>query len=361
MKKAYKLRLADGSVAVLVNDNKKISLLNENYNFVFHKKDGFFARWGKTLEDDGDLELGLPEIADIEIAEVCEGVPGIGPCAFCYKSNTGFKGTNMSLETFKTIFDKLPPTVTQIAFGCGTLRRHPEMWDIFKYSKDNGVTPNLTINGDVDDHEFDKIADMCGACAVSIYDKDLSYDAIKELTDRGMDQVNIHYMISEETYDMAFGIMDDIKSDPRLKKLNALVFLSLKPKGRSENKFNQLSTEKFNELVQYALDNKVPFGFDSCSAQKVMKYIDTQDGKLDGLKDHVEPCESTLYSLYIDVNGDFFPCSFSPDTPGWEEGLSVLNCKNFLEEIWFNEKTKQFRDNVIQCRGCGQSCSIYEI
>jgi MoaA/NifB/PqqE/SkfB family radical SAM enzyme len=361
MKKAHKITLADGSVGLVVNDDKKISLLNENYNFVFHKKDGFFARWGKTMEDDGDLELGLPEIADIEIAEVCEGVPGIGPCAFCYKSNTGFKGTNMSLETFKKVFDKLPPTVTQIAFGCGTLRKHPEMWDIFKYAKDNDVVPNLTINGDVDDHEFDKIADMCGACAVSIYDKDLSYDAIKKLTDRGMTQVNIHYMISEETYDKAFEIMDDIKSDPRLKKLNALVFLSLKPKGRSYGRFNQLNQEKFSDLVQYALDNQIPFGFDSCSAQKVMKYIDTQNGKLDGLKAHVEPCESTLYSLYIDVRGNFYPCSFSEGIEGWEEGLSVLDCNNFLEDIWFNEKTKLFLDNVIQCRGCGQSCTIYEI
>lgn len=361
MRKAHKIKMADNSVGILIKDDKKISLLNENYNFVFHKKDGFFARWGKTMEDDGLLELGLPEIADIEIAEVCEGVPGIGPCAFCYKSNTGFKGTNMSLETFKTIFNKLPPTVTQIAFGCGTLRRHPEMWDIFKYSKNNGVIPNLTINGDVDDHEFDKIADMCGACAVSIYDKDLSYDAIQKLIDRGMSQVNIHYMIAEETYDKAFEIMDDIKSDSRLEKLNALVFLSLKPKGRSVGHFNQLNQEKFNTLIQYALDNKIPFGFDSCSAQKVIKYVDTQNGKLDGLKDHIEPCESTLYSLYIDVNGDFFPCSFSPDTPGWEEGLSVLKCNNFLTDIWNNEKTKQFRNNVIQCRGCGQSCTIYEI
>lgn len=361
MNKGYKIKLADGTDSLLIKNSKQTRLISKDYNFMFNKADGFFARWGATQEDDGKLELGLPEIADIEIAEVCEGVPGIGPCAFCYKSNTGFKGTNMSLETFKTIFDKLPPTITQIAFGCGTLRRHPEMWDIFQYSKDNGVTPNLTINGDVDDVEFDKIAEMCGACAVSIYDKELSYDAIKKLTDRGMTQVNIHYMISEETSQKAYEIMDDIKTDPRLEKLNALVFLSLKPKGRSVNRFNALSQDNFDDLVAYALDKKVPFGFDSCSAQKVMKYIDKQDGKLDGLKDHVEPCESTLYSMYVDVKGDFYPCSFSPETDNWEEGLSVLECDNFINDIWNHDKTKQFRDGVISCRGCGKSCSIYEI
>lgn len=358
--KETEIKLINGDTAIVVENDKVKALKSENYNFMFNKKDGYFARWGKTVNDDGDLDIGLPEIADIEIAEVCEGVPGIGPCAFCYKSNTGNKGTNMSLETFKKVFNKLPETITQIAFGCGTLRRHPEMWDIFKYSKDNGVTPNLTINGDVDAGEFDKIAELCGACAVSIYDKNLSYDAIKELTNRGMKQVNIHFMISQETYARAFEIMDDIKKDPRLKYLNALVLLSLKTKGRSKDRFHQLTQEQFTNITNYALENDVPMGFDSCSAQKFMKAVKGHPNEK-SFEQNAEPCESTLYSMYVDVKGDFYPCSFSPDTEGWETGLSVLECDNFLEDIWFNDKTKKFRDRVIGCRNCKQSCTIYEI
>ena len=358
--KKTEIKLVNGEVAHIVENDKVKALKSENYNFMFNKENGYFARWGKTIKDDGDLELGICEIADIEIAEVCEGVPGIGPCAFCYKSNVGFKGTNMSLETFKNIFHKLPKTVGQIAFGCGTLRRHPEMWDIFKYSKDNGVIPNLTINGDVDPEEFDKIAELTGACAVSIYDKELSYNAIKELTDRGMTQVNIHYMISQETYTRAFEIMDDIKKDSRLKKLNAVVFLSLKELGRSKGKFHNLTQKQFKNITDYALDNNIPFGFDSCSAQLFMKAVENHPN-VKQMEQNAEPCESTLYSAYIDVKGDFYPCSFSPGTPGWEEGLSVLSCDNFIDEIWQHEKTKKFREGVIKCRDCKQSCSIYDI
>jgi radical SAM protein with 4Fe4S-binding SPASM domain len=358
--KKTNLELVNGDKAVLAEDDKVKILKSESYNFLFDKKSGFFARWGKTQEDDGDFELGLPEIADIEIAEICEGVPGIGPCAFCYKDNNGVRGKNMSLETFKKIFHKLPATVGQIAFGCGTLRRHPEMWDIFRYTKENGVTPNLTINGDVDDHEFDKIAELCGACAVSIYDKNLSYDAIKKLTDRGMRQVNIHYMISQETYDKAFEIMDDIKNDSRLSKLNALVFLSLKTKGRSVNKFHQLTQEQFTKLTLYALTNNVRMGFDSCSAQKFMKAIENHPN-VEQMMQAAEPCESTLYSMYIDVNGDFYPCSFSTEVEGWEKGISVIDCNDFLRDIWFNERTRKFSEGVIKCRNCKQSCSIFKI
>jgi radical SAM protein with 4Fe4S-binding SPASM domain len=354
------IELVNGDKAVLIEDQKVKILKSENYNFLFDKGTGWFARWGKTQEDDGDPMLGLPEIADIEIAEICEGVPGIGPCAFCYKSNSGNKGENMSLETFKKVFHKLPASVTQIAFGCGTLRRHPEMWDIFRYAKENGVTPNLTINGDVDDHEFDKIAELCGACAVSIYDKELSYDAIKKLTDRGMRQVNIHYMLSQETYEKAFEIMNDMKTDPRLSKMKALVLLSLKTKGRSVGRYHQLGQEKFTTLANYAIENYVSIGFDSCSAQLFMKAVKGHSNEKQ-FEQSAEPCESTLYSLYIDVKGDFYPCSFATETEGWEKGLSVIDCEDFTKDIWQNEKTKKFREKVINCRDCKQSCSIYDI
>lgn len=356
------IRLADGSMGLLTKDDQKVSFRSESYNFSFEKDNGTFIRWGKTLEDDGDLEIGLPEIADIEIAEVCDGVPGIGPCRFCYKNNVGFRGTNMTLDTFKKIFAKLPPTITQIAFGCGTLRKHPEMWDIFRYTKENGVVPNLTINGDVDEDELDKIAELCGACAVSVYDKELSYNAVKALTDRGMEQVNIHYMISEETYDTAFEVMDDIMTDDRLASLNAIVFLSLKLKGRSiANHYHQLSQEKFDDLMRYAMDNNISFGFDSCSAQKVFRYIDRKDPSKKSIKQYIEPCESTLYSMYVDVRGNFYPCSFIEGEDGWGNGISVLKVKDFINDVWFNEKTKKFRERVIGCRRKGKSCPVYKI
>lgn len=355
-----KIKMKDGSSAVLINEPKSKRLLHPRYNFTFRKEDGFFVRWGETKEDDGDLNIGLPEIADIEIAEICEGVPGVGPCKFCYKSNTGNKGENMSLDTFKKVFEKLPKTIGQIAFGCGTLRRHPEMWDIFQYTKDNGVIPNLTINGDLDEHEFDKIAEMCGACAVSIYDKDLSYDAVKKLTDRGMKQVNIHYMISEETYDGALELLNDRLTDPRLENLNAIVLLSLKQKGRAKKNFTQLSQEKFNNLFQFALENNVGCGFDSCSAQKAFAYV-KENEQYKSLENMIEPCESSIYSVYINVRGELYPCSFSEGEGEWKDGLSVIECDNFLEDIWYSDKMRKFHNSVSNCRTCNKSCPIYKI
>jgi len=359
--KATKIKMFDGSIGLIVEDENTKSLVHPKYNFRFRKSDGLFVRWGSTKEDDGDMTLGLPEICDMEISEVCDGVPGIGPCKFCYKSNTGNKGDLMSFETFKNIFHKLPTTITQIAFGVGTLRKHPEMWDMFKYCRENGVIPNLTINGDVDDEEFDKIAQYAGACAVSVYDKDLSYDAVKKLTDRGMKQVNIHQMISLETFETTKQVLQDKLTDPRLAKLNAIVLLSLKLKGRAvKNNFSILPQEKFNNLVNFAMDNGIGVGFDSCSCWKFIKSIEGRENQKQ-LEMFADPCESTLFSAYVDCRGDFFPCSFAEGNGEWKEGLSVLKCNDFLEDIWYNDKTLKFRNNVIKCRNCKINCSIYNV
>lgn len=80
-----------------------------DYNYRFNSNTGEFVRWGKTWED--DPKVGPIEILDLEISEVCDGIPDTGetvakPCSFCYKSNTK-KGRNMSFDTFKNIFDKI--------------------------------------------------------------------------------------------------------------------------------------------------------------------------------------------------------------------------------------------------------------
>lgn len=64
---------------------------SENYNYNFDKKTGFFVRWGKTFKDDPAI-APFPEILDIEVSEICNGVPGLNgieaPCKFCSPAGT---------------------------------------------------------------------------------------------------------------------------------------------------------------------------------------------------------------------------------------------------------------------------------
>lgn len=359
--KKTEIKLVNGDNAILVEDAKVKVLKSPSYNYLFDKNNGFFCRWGKTQEDDGDLNLSWPEIIDMEISTACHGVGA--PCKFCYKSNTS-KGEYMTIDTFKKVFSKLPPTITQLAAGIGDIDSNPDMWKIFEHCRENGVIPNVTINGArMTPEYFDNLAKYCGAVACSVYDKELTYNAIKELTDRGMNQINIHYMISEQSVAGAYDVINDMQNDPRLSKMNAVVFLSLKQKGNAKTGYTQLSQEKFNDLCKYALSKNTRFGFDSCSSRKFFNYLDSDSSLTDEFKkkmyECIEPCESSVFSSYVSVDAKYYPCSFCEGVNAdWKDGLSVLDCNDFITDIWYNEKTQNFKKKLLSC---DRDCPIYTI
>ena len=335
-------------------------LFSPNYNFIFDKEHGEFVRYGATKEENPDFSPYGPEIVDMELTTICSGVKG-NLCSFCYKSNNPH-GQFMHYAKFTEIFDKLPKTVTQIAFGAdGNCTSNPNIWDIMKYTKDNGVIPNITV-ADITDDVADKLVEYCGAVAVSRYnDKNICYDSVKKLTDRGMTQVNIHICIHEDNYDQVQETLNDIivDKDPRLDKLNAIVFLSLKNKGRGQH-FKRLDQFKFTDIVDTCLSHGVRFGFDSCSYQKFIRSIQAHP-KRDEMMEMAEPCESSKFSAYINVEGAYFPCSFIEGTEGWEYGIDVASCSDFLEDVWNAEHNVNFRNGCLECETNDIACQVFEI
>lgn len=384
------IKLINGNIAKIIDTPLFKALKSDEYNYLFNKKDGFFVRWGKgdytnlsdgftmtdlkvyntwcslwnekfnfqefvsDLSTDGNFDITVPEIVDWEISEKCS----MG-CSFCYKSNVK-SGRNITFDEFKESFHKLPPSVTTIAFGIGSIDLCPDLWNILDYTKQNGIIPTITINGDVSDEDINNLTNFCGAVAVSVYDKDISYNTVKKLTDNGLTQCNLHVMISEETFEKTIGILNDVKTDERLSKLRSVVLLSLKEKGRSVGKFNKLSQEKFDFLFQYAIDNNIGIGFDSCSAAKAFNFVN-KNQQYEDFRKYIEPCEATKYSAYINVNSEYFPCSFTEGTENWESGISLKDTNNFMEDIWFNNKTLEFGNDVTNCRNCNIGCSIFNV
>ena len=328
----------------------------KDYNFIYNKVDGFFARWGAKFEDDPQWSPFGPEIADIEISSgECSG-----RCPFCYKSNgeNGGKAQNMTLDQFKQLFSKLPKTVGQIAFGICDVTTNPDFFSIMEYARSKGVVPNYTCNGHyVTDEVAQMTAKLCGAVAVSLVDKDLSYDAIKKFTDAGMTQVNIHYMLSMETYERAFKIAEDISSDPRLAKMKAIVFLQYKHKNPKSPFHSMVSHENYKKLTEYCQKLGVKFGFDSCSANLFLESV-KDNPQIEMFKTVAEPCESSCMSSYINWEGKFYPCSFCENVPGWTEGIDVLNCTDFMKDVWLSDKVKTFREKLL---ANNRNCPIYDI
>lgn len=343
---------------------KNLKIVNyPDYHYIFNKETGFFARWGKTKEEDPSFSPLGPEILDIEISTICHQ-----GCNFCYKSNTS-KGTNMSLETFKKILSKIPNNLCQIAFGIGSLDSNLDLWKIMAYTREQGYVPNITINGSrMTPADYQKLAVLCGAVAVSNYNKDQCYNAVEELNRwkqkvsyPTLKQVNIHQLLSVETLDKCWELLHDMQIDPRLKDLNAVVFLLLKPKGK-RNKLTQLkNASQYRELVNYALNHNLRIGFDSCSASSFMRAIEGHK-RYKELEQCAEPCESTCFSLYINVDGFAVPCSFCEGEPSMKP-INMLEVNDFMKGVWFGPELTEFRNKLLKAeKDTGyRQCPVFDL
>lgn len=336
-------------------------LRSKDYNYNFDDQTGLFARWGKTLDDNPTHSPVGNEILDIEVSTICTGINGV-PCSHCYKSSSAI-GENMSLTTYRQILDKMPATLCQVALGIGNLNANPDLKDIILYTRSKHIVPNITINGAMlTDDMAQFLVAQCGAISVSRYEpKDVCYDAVKRLTDLGLKQCNIHMCISRETLPQCYDLIDDYAKDPRLSKLNAIVFMMLKPKG-NRNCSTIVSMDEYRKLISHAVMHKVPIGGDSCQAG-AMYQVFKELGKEDMAKLYIEDCESFgLFSSYINVRGDYYPCSFAEGEADWQTGLSVLECNDFVKDIWFNPKLNAYRDKSLanlDCNGC-RKCLIFD-
>jgi MoaA/NifB/PqqE/SkfB family radical SAM enzyme len=275
----------------------------------------------------------------------------------CYKNNKR-TGEQMSFETFKKLFTRLPKGTTQVAFGIGNLYGHNDMWKIFQYSRDNGVIPNVTINGwELTDEVAARLASVMGAVAVSRYEPpDICYDAVKKLTDLGMKQCNIHMLLSIQTYDACMQLLRDVEDDPRLTNLNAVVFLMLKPKGRGATLGQLRDYTKYKALVDYALERNLRIGFDSCG---VPSFLNTVKGhpNYKSFEQATDRCESGLFSLYVDVRGNVWPCSFGQNRKDLTP-INLLTIENFEKEVWESQIMSEWRARLLSNE---RSCPLYDL
>lgn len=292
----------------------------------------------------------------------------------CYKGNLkGSTPENMTLETFSKIIQKFPSVqdihtgekffpLNQIAFGITSIGTHPELFDIFRYCRSIGVIPNVTINGadPLTQEQMETLISLTGAMAISIskpnYEKGL--DLISKLLSMGARQLNIHCVISSETIDIGYKLCDAFNHDPRMKGLNAIVFLGLKPKERGQ-KFGILKTNQYIKLVEYCLDNNVRFGFDSCSSPKaelsVIKSEKLTEEKKKEILQCCERCESGIFSGYADRSGKYWHCSFGE---GMEiaYGIDLTEINDFMSEVWFSKPMSEWRSKLI---GLERECPLY--
>lgn len=314
---------------------------NEEYEVYFNTVTGVEVLKGK----DGDpFRTSLPLLIDVGVMGSCEN-----SCSFCYQGRDD--EPHMTLDNFKTIIDQVKHHTNQVALGGrGDPNLHPQFKEIVNYARDNGVTPNYTTSGHGLTSEQIEVSKVCGAVAVSDYDRPFTYAAINRLMLAGI-KTNIHIIFSYPNYDKSMKIIYGHnpwmhqnfgqKKSPKfdIDKLNAVVFLLFKPQGEGSDKTglipNKLQIESFASKA-FETECKFKIGMDSCLINHVLRYVEPAEIQ----KMSIDTCESSRMSVYISPSMQMIPCSFA-DHPEW--GVPITEKKD-IDYIWNKStKFKQFR------------------
>ena len=399
-----------------IDNDKFKSVHGSDFNLYYRKSDGYAERWGrsKSNEDDPVYSRLGPTIMDIELAkdvhpdelqkykhELIENNTCLGRCKFCYKSNSLVKHSHyMSLAKFKQILMQCANThvkiggsliffndeievdgvkmrainypdlnwetdicncapLLQLAFGITNLTTNPELLQICAFSQKIGITPNITCHGkdEVSDDFLKALCGMCGAISVSKYDKDKTYNFLERLWYNGARQTNMHVLVAEETYDDIMETLYDMRNDKRLANLKSIVMLFLKRRGRGEN-YHTISDEKAEKIFKTALDNDIDFGFDICCSHRFNKFIKKYFDKERNSPESYDFCDSGRFSGYVNTLGEYCPCSFIENNGIWLNGPNVLECKNFIKDIWLGDLSEMYRACLL---GNDQKCLYYDV
>lgn len=362
---------------------------DHSYNCFFCTETGATVRFGKTITEDPDICALGPEILDVEIVTgFCPQIKSKN-CEFCYKNNTNKPGKCMLSRQYKTILDKFPNNLMQVALGVTGVKSNIALEKIISYTLSKLIVPNITISGaDLDKEHAELIASSCGACAVSCYEgaKDVCYNAIHMLDNarnnayglndtkvsqlfktnhlamlKSMKQINMHLVLADFSIGHVLDVLNDISKDNNYIAacLSSVVFLRAKPVGRAKDLDCTLSRENLEKVIDFCFsklsNSTVKFGFDSCCCKSVQD-IFKKSGK-ENLNVMLDQCESARMSAYVNVEGKMTPCSFVEHVYK-NEAIDLLdNNIDFTKEWCNNKMLNEFRALQKQCR----SCPIYDI
>jgi len=291
----------------------------QGYKAIFNEKTGYTIRIGNNGENPFWKENG-PELLDIAITNYCKK-----GCEFCYRGSNE-KGIHMKLDLYERILNSAKKSgVFQIALGGGNPNQHPDFIEILRMTKEYGIVPSYTTNGQgMTEEIYEATKEYAGALAVSwYYPYDDAKNVIKEAARYGI-STNIHFVLDADNINQA----RELLKEESLDLVNAIIFLNYKPVGggtrsvlRKGNEINSL----MDELLQF---KKCQVGFDSCMISHLVEKIDAIN------MCSVDYCEAGRFSAFISEIGKMYPCSFM--CGAGMEGSSILD--DDIEAIWQNSQ-----------------------
>jgi hypothetical protein len=310
--------------------------VNDDYAILFNTKTGVELTTGINGKPDPFI-LEMPSLLDIGVMGTC-----IHKCQFCYQGHED--RPNMKLSDFKRIIDQASYHVNQVALGGrGDPNHHENFKEMLEYCREKNVVPNYTTSGIGLTPEQVEISKMCGAVAVSDYEKSYTNTAINMFIKAGI-KTNIHQIYSRETHIKCISIVQGHRPltwSFDHTNLNAVIFLLFKPHGAGANLRHLIPTKAMLQYMAYNIfqpASKFKIGMDSCLANHVLEHGHPSAVQ----RASIDTCEASRMSAYITPDMKFMPCSFASEDSYsvpiedlksiWDEGKPFISFRNKLRK-----------------------------
>lgn len=321
---------------------------DDKYIIIFNTETGQEILTGTGGNPD-PFVLEYPSLIDCGIMGHC-----LNDCPTCYQGNN--TQSHMSLENFKLIVDQSKNYTNQIAVGGhGDPNLHPQFKEMIEYAKLNTVEwknnsiiiINYTTSGNNLSDDQVEISKMCGAVAVSDYDQPFTYSAINRFLNAGI-KTNIHFIFSSERFERAIDILDgkDVWNNQfDVSKLNAVIFLLFKPKGKGKGRYDLVpNPDQIKQFIDKIRKPTVPFklGMDSCLVNQLATY----DTLTKSEEIFLDTCEASRASMYITPDMRMVPCSFAD----YDKNGVKITPENTIKNIWDNSDSfNNCRHSLFEC------------
>ena len=324
------------------------------YKAIFDEKTGYTIRTGENGENPFWKANG-PELLDVSITNYCEK-----GCKFCYRCSDEY-GKHMCLDLYEKILKSAKEAnVFQIALGGGNPNQHPQFIDILRMTREYGIVPSYTTNGQgMTEEIYEATGSYGGALAVSWYHP---YDDAKKVIEKASMYdipINIHFVIDDDNINQA----RELLKEEYLDFVNAIIFLNYKPVGNEKRnvlKKGREISELIEELLQF---KRCQIGFDSC----MISHLVGKENIINLCS--IDYCEAGRFSAFISETGEMYPCSFMCGVG--RRGNNIMD--EDIVEIWRNaQNCLDIRNNIrmpqklkcVKCKmynQCHGGCPIFDI
>lgn len=162
---------------------KKVLYRTRLYNLIYpinqRIKRELFKGESKRIQETG--KVGYPRSMLIEITGRCNL-----NCEMCYLSKDfRHSSKHMSLDDIKTLLKNIPNTVKSVMLTGGEVFTRPDMMDILRIFKDNGISVHITTNGTLINESKVKMMEKLGnviSCGISIDGNEELHNKIRGLS-----------------------------------------------------------------------------------------------------------------------------------------------------------------------------------